>query len=60
MFLANPDAFARAAFRGGFGVVGVELLLNDVDDLFDGQVCLRAASADTDDADFADGAVEVR
>ena len=57
---ANPDAFAGAAARGGLRVVGVGFLLDDADDLLDGQIGLRIAGADAGDADVAHGAVEVR
>lgn len=57
--LLNPNALPCAAFRRGPRVIGVELLLNDVDDLLDGQIGLRIAAADAGDADVANGAVEV-
>ena len=57
---SNPNPFPRAAFRCGLGVVGVGLLLDDFDDLLDGQVGLRVTNTDPGDADVAHGAVEVR
>ena len=57
---AEPDAFADAAFRRGFRIAGVGLLLDDFDDLFDAHVGLRVAGTDAGDAEFAHGAVEVR
>ena len=57
---SNPNAFPRAAFRCGLGVVGIGLLLDDFDDLLDGQIGLRVRGADTGDADVARNAVEVR
>lgn len=56
---SNPNPFPRAAFRCGIGVVGVGFLLDDFDDLLDGQVCLRVLGADAGDADVARNAVEV-
>ena len=43
----------------GLGVVGVGLLLDDTDDLFDGEIGLGIAETNAGDVDMAHGAIEV-
>ncbi len=53
MFSLNPDAFTGAAAGRGLRVIGIGFLLDDLDDFFDGQICLRIAGANTGDGDVA-------
>ena len=52
---ANPDAFPCPAFGSGLRVVGVDFHFDDFNDLFDGQICLRATDSNAGDGDIAYG-----